>query len=167
MTPPNSVLEIAQKISDSSLGTRIAESSWMFPVLEVIHIVGLTIVVGTIAAVDLRLLNMASRHRSIRELTDETLPFTYAGFATAVLTGLLMFTADATSYAENPALQIKLALLLVAGVNIAIFHKLTYRHVARWDTGVVPPAGAQAAGAISLLSWALIVLCGRWIAFAV
>ena len=165
MQPPEIILDLAQKISDSNLSIAIAESSWMFPVLEFIHIVGLTIVVGTIAAVDLRLMNIASRHRSIRELTDETLPFTYAGFALAVVSGLLMFASDATGYAQNLALQIKLLLLVVAGINIMLFHKLTYKSVAGWDQGVTPPASAWAAGAISIVSWILIVGFGRWIAF--
>lgn len=165
MTPPDTMLSIAQKLSDSSIGTTIAESSWIFPALEVLHVIGLTIVIGTIAVVDLRLLNISSRHRSISKLTDETLPFTYTGFGLAVLTGILMFVSDAVTYSENPAFQLKLLLLIVAGINIAIFHKLTYKNVVRWDLGVIPPWGARIAGAISLISWILILLCGRWIAF--
>ncbi|MBB6123418.1 DUF6644 family protein [Sphingobium subterraneum] len=165
MTPPDFILAIAEKLSASSLGTTIAESSWFFPALEVAHVIGLTIVVGTIAVVDLRLLNASFRHRPITRLTEETLPFTYTGFGLAVITGLLMFISDAVTYVENPALQLKFALLIIAGINIAIFHRMTYKNVAGWDLDVVPPFAARMAGAVSLASWVLIVVCGRWIAF--
>lgn len=159
------LLEWAQALADSQVGTTIAESSWIFPALEVLHVIGLAIVVGTIAVVDLRLLSLASKHRSVRELTDETLPYTYAGFAIALTSGVLMFISNAVTYFENTPFRVKLILLAVAGINIVFFHYVTYRNVETWDRDTRTPAAAQAAGAMSLLTWVVIVGLGRWIAF--
>ena len=142
----------------------IAESLWLFPALESLHVIALTLVVGSIAMVDLRLLGLRTGPR-VSALLTHLLPFTWSAFAASVVTGLLLFSSQATTYYANVPFRVKLLLLAIAGVNMAAFHTFSYRDVARWDDSRKPPWSAQVAGAVSLGIWASIVFLGRWIAF--
>jgi len=154
-----------QEIYDSSLATSIREVGVLFPALESLHVIALTLVVGTIAVVDLRLLGVASHRRSANRLIQELLPFTWGAFALAAVTGSLLFTSKSVDYVANPAFLAKLAVLFLAGLNMAIFHFGAYRRIASWDLAATPPPAARAAGLFSLLLWTATVVLGRWIGF--
>lgn len=142
----------------------IRTSDWLFPTIETLHVLTLTLVVGSIAMVDLRLIGVASRERPVRQLTADVLPWTWISFVLAAISGFLMFSSSATKYLDDGPFRVKLALLVLAGVNMAVFHCLTYRRVQEWDRAV-PPMAAKLAGGISLLLWIGIVFCGRWVGF--
>jgi hypothetical protein len=74
-----------------------------------------------------------------------------------------MFITRASRYAEIPAFQIKMALLVLAAINMAIFHLISARGIARWDTASTTTSAARLAGACSLLLWIGIMLSGRWV----
>jgi len=137
--------------------------SW-FPWVESAHVVFLAAVAGTIFLVDARLLGFASRQLRFTYVSDKLLPWTWAAFAGAVITGLLMFMANAASYISKLPFLIKMALLLVAGLNMLFFQFVTYRQVAGWDSGRPPPS-ARAAGVISMACWIGVIAFGRWIGF--
>lgn len=137
--------------------------SW-FPWVESAHVVFLAVVVGSILLVDARLMGFASRHLLFTQLSRRLLPWTWGAFVGAAITGLLMFIANATTYAGNTPFLIKMALLAGAGLNMLFFHLVTYRDVTKWDDGKPAPA-ARAAGIVSSLLWVGIVACGRWIGF--
>lgn len=142
----------------------IAQSPWLFPALECLHVIALTLVVGSIAMVDLRLLGLQTGSR-VTALSQHLLPFTWSAFAAAVVTGLLLFSSQATIYYANGPFRVKLLLLAVAGLNMAIFHAISYRDVARWDDSHRPPLSARLAGGFSIVTWTCVVFLGRWIAF--
>lgn len=153
-------------LEGSTLGTTIASSEWLFPTIETLHVIAIVSVVGAIAIMDLRLLGLTSRNRLVTAISRDTLPLTWIAFACAVVTGLLLFVSKATSYMVNPYFLVKMGLLLLAGLNMAVFHMFTWKGVARWDgTMVAIPPAAKLAGLASLIFWALIVLCGRIIGF--
>lgn len=156
---------LAEQLEGTSFAQYLAESAWAFPTVESIHVLFLVLVVGSIFVVDFRLVGISPSHRSVRDLSREVLPITWAGFAIAALSGLAMFASKATTYLENKAFLIKLVLLAFAGINMLIFHFLTYRSVDRWDVGVSPPRAARIAGGLSLLLWTAIIFAGRWIGF--
>ena len=137
--------------------------SWWFPFIESIHVVAITLVVGSIMMVDLRLLGMAGLRYPASQITRELIPWTWGAFCVAVVTGTGMFMTRAATYIEHPPFQIKLVLLLLAGVNMALFQFRTFRDIAEWDNAAVTPVAARVAGATSLLLWAGVVLAGRWI----
>ena len=143
------------------IAARIAESAW-FPFLESIHVITAAFVLGSILMVDLRLLGLAARHHPVSRVTKEVVPWTLGACAFSVLTGLGMFITRASFYVDNRAFQIKMALLVLAGINMAVFHLVTARGIARWDTATATPAASRFAGAFSLLLWIGIMLAGRW-----
>ena len=136
--------------------------TWWFPLLESIHVLAIGFVVGSILMVDLRLLGVAAVAYAASRVTSELVPWTWGAFVVAVITGIGLFMTRATAYVENPAFQMKFILLILACANMAVFQLRTFRGVAYWDVGTVPPLAARAAGAASLLLWAGVVLAGRW-----
>ena len=152
------------RLQDLSLPTQIRESDWMFPTIETLHVFALVLVVGTIMTVDLRLLGIANKDRPFSEVASEMLPWTWVAFAVAALAGLLMFSSKALTYYGNIPFRLKMVCLLLAGINMVVFHWLGTRHLEAWDRGR-PPRAAKLAGGASLLLWTTIVAAGRWIGF--
>jgi hypothetical protein len=139
-------------------------TEWLFPIIETLHVVALTLVVGSIALIDLRLLGVASRESTVSRLSYEVLPWTWIAYCAAALFGTLMFMSKAEIYTGNLQFRLKFVCMGLAGINMLVFQFVTYRQVARWDTGVPPPS-AKAAGALSLALWIGVVFFGRWTGF--
>ncbi|CAH0146179.1 DUF2214 family protein [Pseudomonas mediterranea] len=154
-----------QALEATSVASLIRESGFAFPTLESVHVIGIALVFGTIAVVDLRLLGIASHRRSALRLIQELLPYTWVAFAACVITGLLMFVSNASTYAQNPVFWAKMGLLLLAGLNMGIFHLGVFRRIGEWDTTLPPPGRARVAGFGSMVLWAGVICLGRWIAF--
>lgn len=154
-----------QSLYDSAVGSGIRESGVLFPWIESIHVLMATTVVGSIAIVDLRLIGYASHRRGARQLILDLLPFTWVAFALALTTGSLLFTSNALGYASNTQFVCKMGVLVLAGINMAIFHLTAYRQIGQWDDALPPPRAARIAGATSLTLWILVVFFGRWIGF--
>ncbi|MGE0115753.1 MAG: DUF6644 family protein [Steroidobacteraceae bacterium] len=160
-----SVLELCTRIENTGMGTVIRESRAIFPSLESMHVIAIAFVVGGISIVDLRLLGLASRDRPVTRLNADLLPWIWGAFALAAITGILMFSSLTSSYCVNNFFQMKMAMLFLAGLNMLVFHSVSYRSVSDWDTAEKPPVAVRAAAAISLLLWVVIVISGRWIGF--
>jgi len=127
----------------------------------------LVLVVGSIMVVDLRLLNLTSRDRSVKELTDEVLPWTWTAFAGAAMTGSLLFSSSALKYSGIWQFEAKMCMLALAALNMGLFHLGAFRSVAQWDRAPArPPLAAKLAGGISLGIWVIVVALGRWVGFA-
>ena len=131
----------------------IRENEILFPWIESVHVLAIVLVVGTISIVDLRLLGLASLDRAVSRLMRDVLPYTWGAFAVAAITGALLFSSNATTYAHNFFFQGKLVLLVVAGLNMAVFHFFGIGDVERWGATRQTPLAAKAAGAVSLLVW--------------
>jgi hypothetical protein len=144
------------------ISMHIAET-WWFPLLESIHVLASTFLVGSVLMVDLRLLGVASRSQAVTRLTREVLPWTRVAGLVAVVTGFGLFVANTVRYMENPAFQVKLTLLAFAGINMAFFHVRTMRSVIEWDRGDAIPFAARFAGGFSVVLWIGILLSGRWV----
>src|SRR5712691_478109 len=157
---------LLRSLEATSIATAIRENESLFPWVESFHVLAITLVIGTIAIVDLRLLGLASRERPAGRLAAEALRCTWAAFAAAAITGALLFSSNAFDYAHNSYFQAKLLLLVLAGVNMLIFHLFVGRDIERW--GIPPqktPLPARIAGAVSLLLWIWVVAFGRWVGF--
>jgi hypothetical protein len=157
--------DIISYFENSGLADNIRENDVLFPLIESVHVVAICLVVGSILAVDLRLLGLASIHRSVSRVADGILPLTWAAFAVALGSGGLLFISNATKYLENGYFVAKICLIGVAGLNMAIFHLVSARDLPRWENQTRPPFRARMAGGLSILLWISVVACGRWIGF--
>ena len=125
------------------------------------------LVLGVISIVDLRLMGVAGHGYNVKRLLRTLLPLTWTAFAVAFVTGSLMFTSQPGLYLENTAFRIKLALLVLAGVNMAIFHLWTHRRIGEDDEDDAIPTAARAAGFVSLCIWLGVVFAGRFVGFTI
>ena len=141
------------------------ESQYVWPFTESLHVLMLTLFVGSTVMLDLRLLGVAFAGVPVSEMTGRVLPWTRAGFAVMVTTGLMLFYATPVTYYQSIFFRIKVVLLCVAGVNVFVFHSRTQRTVAAWDLDDKPPRAARVAAVVSLLAWAGVVVSGRLIAY--
>lgn len=157
MTPANPIEALP-------IARAMRESLWMYPIVEVVHIVGFVILVGSVLMFDLRVLGL-SKQISVRSLSRHLLPWSWGALALIVPTGFLMFSAHAGDFLGNRAFQLKMALLMAAGINAIVFHTIPYARVAEWDIGVRAPLSAQACVAASIAIWLAIITCGRFLAY--
>ena len=159
------LLEFSQWLGATSLGTAVAED-W-FPKVECVHVIALATVAGTIFLVDTRLIGLASTQVSFRRISSRLLPWTWAGFVVAAITGFLLFASNSVAYYENGAFRLKLVLMILAAVNMLYFELVTFRNVAAWDMSAKPPFAARLSGVVSLALWCGVIMTGRWIGFSV
>jgi len=148
----------------SGIARAMRESLWLYPGVEIAHIAGLAVLVGSVAMFELRLLGVG-RSVSVRALARFLLPWSVGALVVIVPSGLMMFSAHASDFIDNPAFKIKMLLLLIAGTNAALFHTSVFRGAAAWDTGVAPPAMARVQAVFSLALWLAVISCGRLIAY--
>ncbi len=153
-------------LAATPLATAISQGALSFPMIECVHVVAISLVVGTITIVDLRLLGYRSHRRGVRQLIRDILPYTWGAFGVALIAGSLMFITNAPKYAHNTQFQLKMLLIVIAAVNMAIFHLTVYRRVGDWDEALPPPAAARIAGATSLCLWVAVIFLGRWVGFS-
>ena len=156
---------ILKSIEATRFATAIRDSIWMFPIIESVHVIGFTLVVGTIAIIDLRLLGLASVARSFERMWSDILKWTWAAFAVTVLTGLIMFTTNAQIYYHNPFFRTKMVLLLPAGINMGAFEVTAGRTVQSWGNRRSAPPAGKAVAVLSLALWIAIIFMGRIIGF--
>ena len=158
MTPRSNPVE------NLAIARAVREELWLYPSIEIVHIVGFAILVGSIVMFDLRVLGL-SKQVPVRLLARHLLPWTLGALVLIVPTGLLMFSAHASDFIANRAFQLKMALLLAAGINAAIFHTGPYRTVDAWNVGAAAPLAARFSVAVSIFTWIAIIACGRLLAY--
>src|ERR1700738_2203162 len=112
---------ICQWLEQTSIGTAIRESLWLFPVIETVHIFGIILLVGGTSILDLRLMGLTFRGEPVSKLAQQFLPWAWAGFIIQVTTGLLMFASEATKMYVNLAFQIKMLMIVAAGGDAFVF----------------------------------------------
>lgn len=159
-----SPLAICQAIQDSAIGTAIHESIWVFPIIESVHVLALSLSVGIIVMLDLRLIGAGMRHISITQIVGGLKPWYLTGFALMFASGALLFWSEAAKCYESNSFRFKILFLLLAGINAAIFEIRYKPTVNVWD-GNAPPAGARVVGWCSLVFWVGVIAFGRWTAY--
>lgn len=161
-----SIDAILQSINSIGLARHIQMSEAFFPNLEALHVLGITLLFGSIVLIDLRLLGVFGRERSYPAMSRDLIRWTWLGFAIALITGGLMFISNAAMYFHNTQFQFKLLLLALAGINMLILEFRTIHQLPAWDgTYVASPPAVRLAAALSLTFWTSILILGRWVGF--
>lgn len=151
-------------IEATALGVAMRKSIWLYPAVETVHIIGLAILVGSIAVLDLRLMGL-SRSLPVRKLASHTLPWSVGSFFLIVPSGLMMFAAHASDFISSPVFLLKMGLIMAGVLNAALFHATVFRSAAAWDVDAMPPMAARASAALSLMLWLTVIACGRLLAY--
>lgn len=151
-------------IEMSALAVAMRQWLWLYPIVEIVHLAGIALLVGSIAMLDLRLLGL-SRSVPLRRLAAHILPWSAGAFLLIVPSGLMMFVAHAGDFIQSDVFVLKLSLILAAGVNAAVFHAGVHRGAAHWDVERMPPPAARLAAGLSLALWVSVIACGRLLAY--
>jgi len=155
-------MNLWQWLYDSTLGTGVRDSTWIFPFLEVIHIYSLIVVIGLVGAFDLRLMGRALQHMKLSVVASFVLRWILFPVGINVVTGTLLFMSKAPEYSVNRAFQTKIA-LIVAGV---IFHIIILRKSSKASDNVNVGWAVKFLAGLSLAVWAGVIAVSRWIAYA-
>jgi hypothetical protein len=153
----------AEAIIDSALTQWIQATYWLWPVMEITHFIGLTLLLGGLIVIDLR---MAGFFRSIDPAaTHKLLPAVILGFSLNLITGILFFYGDPMRYSINIGFQLKMLLVLLAGINAAMYHWKVDPILQTMDRNAASPPIAKVVAYTSLLSWTGVLLLGRLIPY--
>ncbi|MFL6578898.1 MAG: DUF6644 family protein [Povalibacter sp.] len=150
-------------IEHSALGAWMRGAEFAYPIVNVLHLLGLTLLIGPMLLLDLRLLGFA-RHFPLVESSAVLTRFSVLGLAILLPTGVLLFTADAGPLTQNPVLLTKLALITVALLNAVAFRLIWQGHLVHWDQQ--PPIFGRAQAVLSMGAWLIAGALGRWIAYS-
>jgi len=152
-------------LGNTSWSIALHESRYVFLLVLMIHVLTLSVFVGTAAMIDLRLLGKTMTRVPVSQVVSRLLPWSEAGFLVMVITGALLFYAAPVARYENVFFRLKMAALLIAVINVWVFRRTIYRRVDDWDLDPVPPRSVRMVGSLSLILLAIIITAGRMMAY--
>ena len=152
-------------LNSTPIPSLVLGSAWGFPIVELVHILGMTLIIGGLVILDMRLLGMSRKSLPVKVLMEHILPWLTAGFIISLLSGLTFFASDASRYWANNAFRVKLVLLVFALINFTVFYLRIYRNVSDWNISVRASASARVSAVLSLLMLFSILTAGRLIAY--
>ncbi|MGE8440669.1 MAG: hypothetical protein ACN6OS_03700 [Comamonas testosteroni] len=158
----NTLLKLLQ---GSSLGEMVRGAEYFYPVLEASHILGIAFLVGPAFTFDLRLLGVGRSVVSVTTAARNLLPISHVGFAIVVVTGIALLSAQATVVAGTGAAPWKFGLLILACLNVLVFHCGIYRRVNEWADAAVAPVAARVGAGVSFIAWTGVIFAGRLLAY--
>lgn len=159
------IYELAQGIQASSIGVALSESPYAFPLIEAVHLIGLSISVGLIFLIDLRLVGVFLKNIPVTDLLRQLRPLVLGGFAAIFISGVLLFWSEAATVIVSPAFPVKFLFIAIAGVNALYFEFRLARQQAVVDNHPQLPANVRYAGLASLFSWGVVIIAGRLIPY--
>lgn len=154
---------LADIAADSALNQWIADTYWLWPVMEIIHFIGLTLMLGGLIVIDLRMAGHLPRLDATK--THQILPFVILGFVLNVITGVLFFYGDPGRYSINIGFQLKMVLVMVAGLNAGFYHWKVSPLIHGLSKTSGTPLLAKCTAYTSLSMWFGVLLAGRLIPY--
>jgi hypothetical protein len=156
-------MEFLAWLEHTGIANAIRTTPWMYPTFETLHYVGLSLLVGGIMLIDLRVLGVA-RQLPLKSMIG-LLPFVWVGFIINATTGTLLFIYGATSFGTNNAFFLKMAFMVVAGLNALAFDLAVRRSGSDWVGADRPPSYVKVFATLSFVLWLGVVTAGRWMAY--
>lgn len=149
-----------QWAEETSLANIIRQSFWLYPGLEIIHILGIALLVGAAIMFDLRLLGYA-KSIPVAHLGDHLLSWSQKGLWLILPSGLLLFITNAESLGNNPIFWIKISMILIGGLNALIFHQILKKK----SMNDPLPNSFKLTAVVSIIVWICVIACGRLLAY--
>jgi hypothetical protein len=156
-------MEFLVWLENTWIANAIRTIPWLYPTFETGHYIGLSLLVGGIMLIDLRVLGFA-RSLPLKSMIG-LLPFVWVGFVINVATGTLLFIYGATGFGTNNAFYLKMSFMVLAGLNALAFDLSVRRSGGAWVAADQPPALVKGFATASLVFWLCVVTTGRWMAY--
>jgi hypothetical protein len=160
-----SILSLCHWLQHTEFSQAVLQSSLVFPLIEGTHILALSISVGLVMVLDLRLLGLAFRGERVAIIRKQSAGLSMAGFALMFATGIILFITQAEKAYTNRFFLIKMVLLLLAGINAAWYQYKYYPNMDEWDAAPTTPLGPRVCAVVSLICWITVIFCGRTMAY--
>ena len=161
----DTLLSCCQWLEGTSASVYIRESTWSYPFIESTHVLGLCLFIGFLLFWDLRLVGVILRRVPVSEVWRRLIPWITLGALIMMVSGVLLFLSDPVRFYGNIFFRIKTVGLGLALLNALAFHFGIERQLVNWDTAEVSPPAARMAGGLSIFLWAVIIVCGRFVAY--
>jgi len=156
-------MEFLVWLENTWIADQIRTIAWLYPAFETGHYIGLSLLVGGILLIDLRVLGFA-RGLPLKSMIG-LLPFVWIGFLINVATGTLLFIYGATNFGTNNAFFLKMTFMVLAGLNALAFDLSVRRSGGAWVVAEKPPVLVKGFATASLVFWLCVVTTGRWMAY--
>ncbi len=163
-TTPMTPLSLA--IQKTSLSALIDQHFWVIPIIQTIHILAIGATIGSVLMINLRIFQFAGRSRTMTETVRRYLPWVWWGLLVLLITGIGMTIGEPVRELTNPIFWIKMVMIVVAAAISLWFQGSVRRNVARWELTHSGRVVIRAGSAAVIVMWCLIMLAGRWIAYA-
>jgi hypothetical protein len=154
--------QAAAWLEASALGATMRSTSWAYPTANLVHLLGLVLLIGPMLLLDLRLLGLG-RQFALPAVSAVLTSWAVAGLGLLLATGVLLFAADAAPLLGNDLMRIKLLLIALGVANALLFRGLWSGRLADWDRRSPTVGRLQALG--SALCWLAAASLGRLIAY--
>jgi len=161
-----SVLRVCEWLAATHGSIALHESRYLYLIVLTIHVLTLCLFVGMAAIVDLRLMGLTMQTVRVTEVIARLLPWTAAGGITMITSGAFLFYAAPLLRYQNIFFRAKMVALVLAGLNVWVFHNRVYPSVTVWDLGP-PPRSAKISGGVALGLWVVLITLGRMIPYQV
>lgn len=159
------ILRFCEWLAATQGSVALHESHYVFLIVLTVHVITLCLFAGMAVIIDLRLLGLTMLRVPASELVSRLVPLALAGLVVMIGSGSLLFYAAPLERYGNLFFRAKMTLLVLAGLNVWVFHNTVYKRVAEWELDRVPPRGARVAGGLGLTLWAAIIVAGRMIPY--
>ena len=156
-------MEFLVWLEHTGVANAIRTTPWMYPTFETLHYVGLSLLVGGIMLIDLRVLGVA-RQLPLKSMIG-LLPFVWVGFIINATTGSLLFIYGATGFGTNKVFYLKMTFMVIAGLNALAFDVAVRRAKTDWVAVGLPPTYVKVFATLSFALWLCVVTAGRWMAY--
>jgi hypothetical protein len=157
-----SLLPFFTWVENTGLGGTIRSSSWLFPVIEAVHLLGLAVIGGAVLVVDLRLFGFELRRQPVAQLARDAQRWLVGSLMVMLATGALLFSSEAIKCYYHPAFWFKMTSLFLA----IVFTFTVRRKVALADEARVKPLWSKLVALVSIMLWSGVGIGGRWIGFS-
>lgn len=157
------LIELSLWISETSMSLWIASHFWAIPIIQVFHILALAAGFGAVLMVTLRIFELAGTDRTMAETERRYIRWIWGALLVLLLSGTGLIIGEPIRELINPIFWIKMVLVIVAVLVSLWFHRKVMRRLA---AGGAVTAGIKTGSIFIIILWCVIMLCGRWIAYA-
>jgi hypothetical protein len=155
----------AHWLAKTKLSTFFQNTSWVVPTSQSVHIVCVSLVFASAIMINMRLLGIGARGRSISQLTAHVLPWMWGGLVVLLLTGAVQTITEPVRQFVTPMFWAKMAMIVVVALMTALFSSAVRNNAARWDSASTRPSSARLFALVSTVLWMAIIVCGRFIGY--
>jgi hypothetical protein len=156
-------MQFLEWLQFSWLGTFVAENLWAYPILETLHVLGMTVLVAVLGLTNLRVLGYKPELQLVG--TRQLLPLAWGGFTLNLITGAALFSSDAVYFFSSWTFRIKILLIVLAGINAAILSTRIFRQTVAAGADVSLAPSTRWVAISSLIFWVGAILAGRLVAY--